>query len=455
MADLSVAHRAALAQVIDNVPDRTLKMLALAVSGMPGERARTLETMLGEASVDRARRASAFAAILPLFRPREDGVESLRFSAAIVPRLWKLASSREAGLPALLDSEDPEADAPRIMAVSARLYAAAATAVRDQPDIVWPPALEPADREIRLDDLARCCDLAALVARALPSLPAWIARPNGDQVAELRLLLRDAATIAPDGAQRMLHMLFGHLADAALILRVVVHSSNAAAREAFVHESELAVFIDRLIAAVTVRVGRIAAFKTGENIEALHADLTWVSSVLDELGATMPLQSESAWGKQVRDVRVRIGKRLGELLSGVAKTIDRALPMTRVQTSGRMTRNAPKLDQRLAPEIILAASDAVDLVRTVRGAAGTFGCESQRQGLVQALAIQMTSYADQTIEEINAGDAPDETLALDRVLMVAGFLEQMEAVQEGRTVRRRAAVAGGPAVAVKASPRAA
>ncbi|HEX8469864.1 MAG TPA: hypothetical protein VF633_02025 [Brevundimonas sp.] len=445
MAELSVAHRMALGQLIGGVPDRTLRMLSLAVAGMPGDKARDLELMLSQESIHRARRARGFGALAPLFHPRPDGVEAMTFPAGVLPRLWNLAAAREQDLLPLLDTDD-DREASRTAAVCGRLYASAAAAVRDQPEAVWPAGLcDPESRARGLIDLGHACDFGGLVHRALPSLKAWVGRPDGDQLAELRLLIRDASAMTSDGAQRLLDILFAHLADAALVLRLVVHTSSAAAREAFLSESELATFVERLIAGVQVRAQRVSAFQPGHPIASLRADLIWCADVLQELDATIHLDREGPWGKTLRDARVRIGKRLGELLSGVTRVVDKTTPMQKVQTAGRMTRAVPRLEIAIEPKLVQAATDALAMVALLRNLAAPFGCEAQRGALIQSLTVQLSEYGDLVIEEVNAGDAPEETPALERAAMAARFLEQIGAVTEARAVRRRAAVAGGPA----------
>ena len=444
MAELSVAHSMALGQLIAGVPDRTLRQLTLAVAGMPGDKARDLELMLSQETIDRVRRERGFAALAPLFRSRLDGVEATTFPAAVLPRLWKLAAAREPDLLSMLDTND-EREASRTAAVCARLYASAAAAVRDQPEAVWPVHFSTAETRAKgLEDLAHCCDFGSVVHRALPSLKAWIGRPDGDQVAELRLMIRDASAMTSDGAQRLLDILFAHLADAALILRLVAQSSHAAAREIFLSESELAVFVERLIAGVETRGLRVSAFKVGDPVGALKADLIWCADVLQEMDATVHLDRKGTWGKKLRDVRIRIGKRLGELLSGVARVVDKTTPMQKVPTSGRMTRKAPRLDIAIDPDLVQAATEALAIVALVRNLAAPFGCEAQRSALVQTLTVQLNEYGDLIVEEVNAGEAPYETLALNRTAMAGRLLEQIGAVTEARAMRRRAAVAGGP-----------
>ena len=454
MAALSVVHRAALAQLVDAVPDGALRQLTLMVAGMSGERARGLETVLDEAALDRARRARAMAALTPLFRPRSDGVAAMTFPAGVLTRLWRIASQGQTAFLPLLDDDD-DRQLPRISALSVRIFQAAAAAVRDQPDAVWPRGKgDPAAREAALVELAHCCDLGALLQRALPSLQAWVGRPGADQLAELRLLIRDSASMAPDGAKRLLDVLFAHLDDAALILRLVVHASGAAQHESFLRESELAVFVERLLDAIEVRLVRTTRFQPDQPLDGLTADLQWMAETLTELDTTLNLQPDSVWGRRTHDARRRVSDKLTVLLNGVEKSVDRALPMERVRTAGRMTRAAPDLGAPLDPAVRANAERAMALVAALRHLAGPFACEARRWELVEALKARLVDYADLTLEEINAGDVADEPAALDRVNLTARFLMQIEARPEARAVRRRVAVAGEPPVHAKASPTA-
>ena len=330
--------------------------------------------------------------------------------------------------------------------------------MRDQADLVWPEAENPSLREAGLADLAACLDLAHLARRGLPSLEVWLKRPDGDQVAELRLLLKDCASVHVDGAQRVLEMLFAHLDDAVLILRIIIQTSGSAGREGFLSASELAGFVDRLIAGVEVRANRIAAFKPAVDIERVRAtiaDLSWCAGVLAELDVTLTLNPQSPWGKLVRDGRVSIARQLSSLLRAADKAVDLALPLERVQIAGRMTRKVPRLSAPIRGDEVEAARSLLKLVGSVRGPASTFGCEADRKTLVEALTIRLTDYADEALRLINEGEADDEDHALKLVEWSAEYLELIAAEDAARTVRRRAAVASGPRTEDQASSQAA
>lgn len=453
MAGLTVAHRAALAALLERCPDPMLRTVSAAAGPLAGGKAAELRIMLADEVRSRKRRNLALAPLVPMFRERTDGVEAITFPPHVLPRLWKAASGREPALLDRLDGDDPSA-----VAVADRLCQSAAAAVRDQPDLVWPPG---GDGDVRLKglaDLAACLDLTHLARRGLPSLETWLKRPDGDQIAELRLLLKDCAGVHLDGAQRVLEILFAHLEDAVLILRIVTQTSLAAGREGFLSESELASFIDRLIAGVDARARRIEAFKPHvelDQVGAVIADLNWCAGVLGELDVTLTLNPQSAWGKSVRDARVSIARRLSGLLRAADKAVEEALPLERVQLAGRMTRKVPRLSAPVEAPEVDAALSLLKLVGSSRGPASTFGCEADRKTLVETLTGRISDHADQTLRLINDGEAEDEVHALSLVELTARFLDLIDAVEPARTVRRRAAVAGGPLRDDEASSRAA
>ena len=453
MAGLSVAHRVALTALLARCPEIALNAVSAAVAPLAGGRAAELRMMLSEEVRDRTRCAKVMAPLVLMFRARADGISALTFPATVLPRLWRAASEREPDLLSHLDEDEPSA-----AAVADRLCLSAAAAVRDQPDLVWPPQGDEIARQTALANLAACLDLAHLARRGLPSLEVWLKRPDGDQIAELRLLLKDCATVHVDGAQRVLEMLFAHLDDAVLILRIVTQTSLAAGREGFLSESELAGFVDRLIVGVDVRVHRIAAFRPAsdlDRVEAVIADLNWCAGVLGELDVTLTLSPQSLWGKSVRDARVTIAKHLSGLLRAADKAVDEALPLERVQIAGRMTRKSPRLTAPVEGPTVEAALSLLKLVGSARGPASTFGCEADRKALVETLTDRLSDHADQTLRLINDGEAGDEPHALALVELAALCLDLIDAGDPARTVRRRAAVAGSPPRASEVSSEAA
>lgn len=453
MSGLTTAHRVALAALIGRCPEAVLKSVSAAVAALPGGRAAELRLMLAEEMRDRARRAFVLAPVARMFQPRRDGIGSMTFPPPVLPRLWRAAIEREPDLLPRLDKDGPDA-----VAVANRYCLAAAAAVRDRPALVWPEDLAPERRTQGLADLASSLDISHLARRGLPSIEVWLKRPDGDQLAELRLLVKDCSEIHADGATRLLEMLFAQLDDAVLVLRIITRTSGVAGRKGFLSASELADFVDRLLAGVDERAARLAAYRpdgTPGGVDAVIADLDWCASVLAELDVTLTLDPDSEWGRRVRDNRVKVAAWLSGLLRTADKAVDKALPLARVQTTGRMSRMAPMLEAPARGEAADAALALLRLVGATRGAAAIFGSEAARKALVDGLTDRLSDYADQVLAMINDGETADEGHALKLISVAARYLELIEAKDAARTVRRRAAVAGGHEGSAGASSRAA
>lgn len=438
MAGLSVAHRAALAHLITLCPPELLDGLRRAVGGWPGAKAQELGGMLNDVDRERQRRERAFGPLTPMFRERMDGVAALTFPPEILPRLWTVAREGELDLLAQLDEDGPEATL-----VGDRLCLAAAAAVRDRPEAIWPPGLAAESREARLEALARCLDLAHLARKALQHLETWLGRPDGDSLAELRLLIRDASAIHDDGAPRLIDILFAHLKDAALVLRLVTQTSGSAGRDDFLSGSEMAIFVERLIAGVEVRAARVAAFRpgpeAGPEAEAALEDIRWCTATLGELDVTLKMQPGSVWGKDVREARLKVARRLTETIRSAPKAVEAALPMTRTTLAGRMTRKVPDLNSDPASPALATAEVQLRMLGALRSAAAVFGCESDRKQQASALVETLSRYADEAFDLIRGGEVEDLDRAMALMEAVARLLGHLDAQEAARTVRRRAA----------------
>lgn len=437
MADLSVAQRAALAQLIAACPDRLLAQLEELAAAMTGDRAWALRDMVEAEGLDRRRRDAAFAPLSPLFRPRADGLEGLSFPASVPARLWRLATGNE---PELLPQLDRDDELSRM--VADRLCLSAASAVRDRSPMIWPGAT--ADQ---VAELAACFDLAGLARRCMDHLEAWMGRAGFEATAELKLALRQAASIAPDGAERLMEILFAHLSDARMMLRIVAHATPVAGRETFLGESELAVFIDRVVTALAHRAAQATAFDPtaeGADPATLKADLDWCAETLSEIDVSLPLRSDSAWGKAVRQARLKIALRLSELFTAAERAAVAVLPVERTAMVGRMTRPSPRLDQPVDPSAAAQAKALLAVIGLVRGPAAVFGCETDRRQTAETLTGQLATWADEAIERLNDGAAADEGIARKRIALTAELLGLIGAKEAQRTVRRRLTVAGAP-----------
>lgn len=448
MPALSASHHAALAAVAEGCPDAALAQLAAAVGAMPGDRAQAVAALLADERSSRRRRAMVFQPLLPMFEPRSDEVAGLIFPRQVLARLWRLVIKDEAELAERLDHGGPESEA-----AADQLCLAAAARVRKTPQVVWPDAPKGMTRE-----LAGCLELASLARRALPLLHVWLERPDPNQEAELRLLIRDSDEIADEGGRRMVDILFSHVADAERMLRVVTRTSRLADRELMLSHSEMGVFVDRLLASVERRAARIARVRpSGDEAaaERLKADMGWCAAVLEEMDLTLQMRPDSPWGRSARMARVKVAGQVSRLLQTAAATTHAALPLHSRRLVGRMKRMAPWLEAPTTGEAIDTATALLGLTSALRPAAQVFGCEAERTRLRLELTDYLSTYANEVLDSIADGEAERPNHALRLVGHAARFLTLLDALEAARAVRRRASAAEAALAAEGASPAAA
>ncbi len=447
MSGLTNAQREGLRSLMVGLNDVRLGKVATAVGAMPGQTAEALAVVIGVELRERKRKRRVLGPLMPMFRPRLDGVQALTFPPVVLERLWAVARASEPELLTRLDGGEAEA-----ALVAERLGMAAANAARDQADDLWPSAYVEA-----LENLTLCLDLLPVARRAVNGLEAWLKRPDEEQLAALRLVLRDAEAVSPEGPRALIDILFAHMDDAVLVLRLLPHVSGAAASASLMSGSEFGIFVDRLMAAMQARAGRINAFRPGRDmtgLDAIMTDLDWSAAVLSEVDVVLDPEPYSEWGQVMRKTRQSVGGTLSNLIAASGNAVEAGLPMTRTPLAGRMTRRTPRLDVETTPGPD-AAGPLLKFVAGLRRTAPVFGCEAERQRLVEALTVRLSDYADEALTLVNAGEVEDRPRALKQIKRAATWLALIEAKDVARSVRRRVAVADGVAPADKASSDAA
>ena len=106
-----------------------------------------------------------------------------------------------------------------------------------------------------------------------------------------------------------------------------------------------------------------------------------------------------------------------------------------------MSRMAADLTADPEAEAVVQARALLSLMSSSRGAAAVLGCESQRRLSAEAAAERIDQYAEQVLQALHDGDAPDQDRALALLEVAAEFLSMTRNEQAGALMRRRAAVA--------------
>lgn len=442
MSALPAAKVAAVVHLIETVPDVVLTRLAAAVSLMPGEQAHELARMIAKESRDRELRAIAFSPVAALFTPRTDGFPAPVYPRSVMARLWKLASVPEPALTQKLDAigvEDAVIDR-----IGDQFLRASAKALRETPDKAWPGA-EEAQRE----RLALLFELGQLMRKAAPRLRAWTARPDEDQVAELRVLFREAASMAPDGAERFVELIFAHVADAPLILRIVTLSAEAASNSDVLSNSELAPFVDGLLEATQQRVARIEAFvasPTRDTVLDAAAAVDWCGDVLREMGLTVKAQPDGRWGKAVQTMKAQVERQALSALKVGAKAVENAFPLARPRGAHKSAPLEPDLTAPADAPAIEQALSLLGMVERARLTLSEFGCESPRQATMKDATKHLADFAEKGLAQVRGPGTDGERLIRRAVEVLSGVGEKELARALSRRLDARVADDGMAAV---------
>ncbi|MFC0633423.1 hypothetical protein [Brevundimonas balnearis] len=442
MSALPAAKAAAVVQLVESVPDAALTRLAAAVSLMPGEQAVELGRMIARESRDRELRAIAFSPVAALFTPRTDGFPATAYPRPVMARLWKLASVPEPGLAQKLDAigvEDAVVDR-----IGDQFLRAAARALRETPDKAW-PAADPTQR----DRLALLFELGQLMRKAAPRLRAWTARPDEDQVAELRVLFREAAAMAPDGAERFVELIFAHVADAPLILRIVTLSAEAASNSDVLSNSELAPFVDGLLEATEQRVARIEAFVTNptrDRVLEVAAAVDWCGDVLREMGLTVKPQPDSRWGKAVQAMRARVERQALAALKAGGRAVEAGFPLARARGAHKSAPLEPDLGAPPDAPAIEQALSLLGMIERARMTLAEFGCESPRQATMKDATKHLADFAEKALTQVRGAGTDGERLIRRAAEVLSGVGEKELAKAIVRRLDARVADDGMAAV---------
>jgi hypothetical protein len=434
MSALTAAQTAAVAQMIEMVPDALLARLAEAVSLMHTSRAETLAQMIGLETRDRERRAIAFGPVLPLFRARADGFPAEVYPRTVLARLWKLASTPEPGLTERLDMIGTEDVVVR--RIGDQFLRAAARALRESPERCWPGSGE-AQRE----RLARLFDLAPLMRQAIERLEQWILRPDEDEVAELRVLFAKAAETHADGPERLVELIFAHLPEAPPILRILTLSAEAAAHSDVLSNSELGPFVDALLAATESRVAAVEAFVSAparDQVRATVSAIGWCADVLREMRLTVKPEPSSAWGGRVQDMQLRIERQALAALETGAGDVETAFPLVRPKLAPKTASASPDLAAPADAPGIERAMNLLGAIDQARMTLAEFGCEGVRQATMKSVISHLAEFTEKGLLKPSEAGANGEALLrrAAEVLRAIGEKELGKAVVRRLEARR-------------------
>ena len=429
------AKLSALKALFGSVPDAALLTLERLL-GDSGPSMTMVRDMVGQERADRRLRDLVFGPVAPLFLSRERGP---CFPQSLGVAIWSALKTREPRLvaDAMEQTRYHHADDPAPLVLDDLCVRAAQVLREGQTPLR-------ARYGAMADDLAAYFDLASLARTALPHIPEWLGRVSEARSATLRILLKDASALMPDGAPRLLELFLLHLPDPHLILRIISVGTERA-NDRYLDASELSGFGQRLLDDVETRIEHVRTFDPNGPVDAargLGEDVSQVCAVLAEFERSVVLTRDGPWGLRVTAARRKLAANVESRLRDLESVMVQALPMRKVRVAGRMTRAAPCLDQEPNPRAVAHAQGLFALLEATRASAQVGGYGALHAQVSDRLRERLVDYADDVVLAINAGETPDEARARVFLELAAEFLERADDVKGAQLVRRRAAAAG-------------
>lgn len=432
MSATVAAKLKAVRALLEGAPDSAVRSLALALSSAGAG----LAEVRAMADAELATRETVAAVFAPV-RGAGRGLlyQPPKFTPARLRRLWTLIERQDA--PALQAACEQyrnmrQGDAsPLVFEDICRL---AATVLREQ------PVLDATMGE----DAVFCLEAAPLVHQALDRASTWLGRAQPEHAAALRLLLRDAGALADDGVSRFLNLLSTHLEDPNHVLRFVSAALDRP-NDNYLAASELAGLGEAVLNSVDERIEAAKAFSPDLGESAAREagrQINTACALLQEFQQCVELSRDGPWGTRVARQKRTLAATVEARLRDVTDVVAAALPMQNVRLVGRMTRAAPKLDQRPPEAAVTRARALTAFMDAVRTSAADGGFGALRAKIAAAAAERVSSFAEETLAALNAFEAPDEALAFELLESAAEFLVLADDAKAAAVVRRRASHAG-------------
>lgn len=385
-----------------------------------------------------------FLPFVPLFQPREDGLDGVLLPEWILNGLWRALERAEPQLFAEgLVAVREYASGNPVPVIFFRLVNAAAEIARLHPEQVLPPKASKEDAGI-LAEFAEYLDLHRLLRDTLSRLPDWMGRIDAEKAAAIRLTFKDACVKSEEGGVRFLETLYANMSDPNLVMKFVAIVSDGG-NDKFLSESELAIFGERLLKAAEERAKVFEGLmrrrdKGGDSLAEAGGWVIQSFGLIRVLQQSVELTREGPWGRRVAQIRQNVSVLIEDRLKTVDKVIAQALPRRTERIFGRATRELPDYEGPRADQAQLALH-TVAFLNAIRPAASQGGYASLLSKAVQTAEKEMDDYFE-TVLAIATGEDPFDA---DAVMVcferVIALMESLLGEDKGNLVRRRVASA--------------
>lgn len=432
--------------LVEAAPDKIVGGLHLALADTGDDSALGSVRRLVETEVqERSFRNIVLQPVAPMCVGDGSDPRTLSFPARVLPLLWR-------GLRATASVEVAEAEQafiefnPEETSATAfdQLAKIAAYAIRSRQAPEFAQAAELCDRARPdgADQLATCLDIAPVVRRAILRMPEWLAQFSEASAVSARLAYKDAVAIAEDSGPIFFEMLAAQMAHPWMILRIISEVMDKPT-ERYLADSEMAGFGERVMTEIDEALKSIARIDLDAGPEAGRdagklAEL--VTLQIAELETCIDLTRDHGWGHRIAKQKKTLASVVEGRLRDAEKITIQALP-TQPARLARIRRNIPRLTLPPDPKQVGRSLTLLTFAQEIRSSANYGGFAAARAKLLEKLADYIDHYVEELLDLLKTGDAEDEAIARDFLVVAADFNLLVQGEKAADLVRRRAAAA--------------
>ena len=448
MASLSESRLGTVRSLIRSAPDTAIRDLEAALSSgaQSHENMRLVQQMVVAEAIDRRSRGAVFAPLVRLCPARGGSAYGPSFPLAVLVQLWnglKEEAPREIAVIVAAIS-DPDFGAPSPAKLDA-LCVRAAAGLRARSNPGYLAAAEALERVegLSVDLFCGYLDLAPLARSALERLPEWVGRLNEERAAAARLAFRDAAEVAEDAGPRLMEILYAHLSEPWLVLRLISAVMHRPA-DRYLATSEMASFGERLMNDLDARLAAITTFDAEQGSgagSAVGAAVRTSAIEVQEFEESIELSPQGPWGSRLIRLRRALALAIEGRLKMVESEVGAALPVQRPARS-RSTRGHPQLGEDPDPRLVTRARAYLMLMNQSKAAADRLGFGALWNKVAEGVHGRLDTYVEDLLEKLrNVEECEDPDRVRHYLDIAAEFLGLVSDDKTAQIVRRRVAAA--------------
>ena len=449
MSNLSESKLEIVRTLIQAAPDSAIRDLktALASGDQRNEAMRLIYGMVNSEALNRRTRAAVFAPLMPLCTVRPEGAVGMFFPPSVPAHLWRA-----------LRDQAPTAVQSAIRVVSDvdigdftqsgfdALCLAAAAGLRTRANADYAAAADALERSQPkgVEAFAACLDLTPVARTALERLPDWLARMNEERIVAARLTFKDAVSVSEDAGPRLMEMLFAHLAEPWLILRLISVIMQRPA-DRYIANSEMASFGERLLDDIDKRLRRVSQLNVEGGAAAGAAagnDVNIIALQVAEFDKAVDLSKEVPGGARLNHQKRSLSTAVESRLKAVEREVMAALPVDPAGHTRRGVRPPPRLRDPPDSMLIDYARAYLNFMHEIRGSADKLGYGARWTKTSESVQGRLDTYIEDLLDMLRS---PEEGHDLERVrqflALAAEFMGLATDDKAAQIVLRRVAAA--------------